>query len=239
MLSSSRIHSVRQTDFLPVTSFSGLDGGSLFTLTKGESVATLDAPKPSADADNFTLNISNLTATVTSTSVVGGRVSAGTGRPVLTEIGATGAVGLLMTSALNDVRHFMKIPSHWDRNHKVDVRFIWSSEAAAVGARDITWVFKYAFLTPGTTAIAAPVSALTFAAQAPTGTAKVLERSPTAKEWDLSGQVSTVMYLHLMAQMSAFNAALSENKYLIGLEFEYTPRLGRFKSQTKGKSQLG
>jgi hypothetical protein len=34
-------------------------------------------------------------------------------------------------------------------------------------------------------------------------------------------------YLHFIVEMDAFNAALTEDKYLLGIEFEYTPRYGK------------
>lgn len=155
----------------------------------------------------------------------GALVSAGAGLPALIAIGTTGLTGLLMRAAGDDIRHAMPIPADLDRYNPVRMRVWWSSEAAAVGARTIDWKVLYKALTSETSALAAGDTALStaIARDTPVGTAKVVQKTA----WGVLNRntITTAQdMLSLIVEMDAFNAAFVENKYLLGLELEYSPK---------------
>lgn len=151
--------------------------------------------------------------------------SAGAGTPLIKELSNFGISGVRMNTAGDDMRHLMPVPQDWSRNHPVNVRMIWSSEAAAVGNRTITWKFLYGLLIPGTTAIAAPATALdtVITPQAPVGVAHTLERgnkgviNPSALGFNENA------WLSFLCENDAFHVDFSENKVFHAVEFEYTP----------------
>jgi hypothetical protein len=137
--------------------------------------------------------------------------------------------GMIMTTAADEAQHYLLLPFDFDPQKPVSFYVWWTCEAAAVGARDITWRVRYTSIIANTTAlIASPATTLSraIAAQAPLGTSLTIQRTTEA----LSGQVApntipeTTSALQLRVDMQAFNAALSENKYLLGLEMAYSPR---------------
>lgn len=204
-IGGSKLDLMRQRLFIPVTEFSGLQQIA-FTPTTG-------TPVP----------VDTLLA------------SAGAGNALLEEIGTTGLMALVMVSAADDIAHTMIVPSDWDRHQPIYVRVIWASEAAAVGDRDITWKFMYAELTPGVTAIAAPTTVLdtVLVAQAPLGTAKTFERSATAGKINANAIADASLYWSFIVEMDAFDAAFTEDKYLIGVELEYTPKPGAYSAHSQ------
>lgn len=163
--------------------------------------------------------------------------SVGAGVPLMDEIGTTGLVGCLTDTAGDDIGHTMAIPTNWARNQPIRVRAIWESAAAAVGDRDITWKFLYTLLIPDTTALIVPATALdtVIVADVPLGTALTIQRSP-AGVINANTIGDTVLYMAFLMEMQAFNAALSEDKHLIGVEFEYTPRFGQGKPSPEARA---
>lgn len=149
--------------------------------------------------------------------------SAGTGTPLLEEINSLGQMGLLLDAAGDDVRHHMAIPGDLDRMHPVFLRAVWTTAAAAVGDRDITFKILYGCYEAGTDQLAAPATALDTAivADVPTGTAYTVEK--TAAGVINAGQLSGDT-IGLLTEMDAFDAALTEDKFLLGIEMEYTPQ---------------
>lgn len=147
------------------------------------------------------------------------------GTPRICDVAALNWSGLLVTTANDGVEFYMPPPPDLDRFQPIGVRCLWTSEAAAVGARDITWAVKYKVFTQGTV-LAAPATALdtTITAQAPTGTSKAFEVGNRGIINAKSIAASTRM-LGWQILMSAFNGAFTENKYLLGLELDYTRRL--------------
>ena len=173
----------------------------------------------------YTVDYDGAAGTIASTAVDTLLVSAGVGNPILMEIPALGFMAMLMEAAADDVRHIMPMPSDMDRYNPIRVRVWWSSEAAAVTTRDITWKFLYGALTSETSAIAAPATELNTAlvVDAVVGTAKVIQKTA----WGVidRGTITTSQdVLAFLVEMDAFDAALSEAKYLLGVEFEYSPK---------------
>jgi hypothetical protein len=227
MIDPQKLALARQRLYIPVTQFSGLEiAAPTITIAGGEAGTV--AIGISSDANAAALS---KTAATNRTGITGVQPppyqSAGAGNPVLTEIGTTGVMAGLMAAAGNDFRHFMPIPTDWDRRHPIYPRVHWSSEAAAVGARDITWKFMYKLFAPGSGVIAAPDVVLdtVIAVQAPAGTAKTYERT-AAGVLKANKLVAAAVAMAFIVEMDAFNGAFTENKYLLGIEFEYTPRWG-------------
>ncbi len=219
----------RQKTWIPVTDFSGFKRVSLPTITivKDTIIATTEIGLD-ADADAAALVNDGIAATRTGITGVQRPVmeSHGTLNPQAAEI--IGSVtGLKMVTVTSDIGHHMLVPTEWDRKQPIDARIIWTCDAAAVGDRDITWKLLWAGLIPGVTALVnSPGNVLTFDAQAPVGFAKTEER--TAAKTIAAGAIAdTALYMQFLVEMDAFDAALSENKFLLGIEFEYSPRLGR------------
>lgn len=249
-MNANKMNLMLQRLYIPVTQFSGLlpyatASAPTFTVTKG-AITTGTELGLSADATTATVNNNTIastrilstntpvgaptiTPTVKSAGVVG---SAGK----LIEIGTTGLVGLLVDTAGDDVAHMMPIPSNWDRSHQIKARVIWSSEAAAVGNRTITWKIMHKALTLDSDAIATPSTVLdtAIAADAPIGTAKTLQ----ATAWGIinAGKFPTTdEFLAFLVEMDAFHTDFSENKYLVGVQFEFTPKLSREPAQFEAR----
>jgi hypothetical protein len=130
-------------------------------------------------------------------------------------------------------QHLMEIPAVWDRGFDIRVRPIWTSAAAAVGARTLTFIFLYQNVDPTVTALAAPTTALNtvLVAHAPRGTSLAVERTNNDSVGvDRPGVItgkslsSGARYLHFTLEADAIDAAFVEAKWLMGVEFEYTPK---------------
>ena len=156
--------------------------------------------------------------------------SASTGAPVLVEVETSGQIGLLMVTAEDAVHHFMRIPEHWNLHRPIEVRVIWTCGADAVGARTINWLFKYQRITTGVIRILVSGASTVLDTvipllQIPAGTARLVERTTpgviNAHKLTADSANYVPDYLSFVLSMSAFNAALSENKYLLGVEFGY------------------
>lgn len=236
-LSANKLNLMKQRDFIPVSAFNGFLHA--FVVESDGSIGTNMEVGLSANTDAATFEGgTGITAqrNLTATSPVK-QASAGAGNPYMTEIGSLGLAGMLMAAAADDVRHTMIVPSHWNRHHDIGVRVIWSSEAAAVGDRDVTWKFLYLELTPGTTALAAPATALdtVITAQAPAGTAKVIERGNQGII-AANSIADAALYWSFLVEMDAIDAAFTENVYLLGVEFEYVPVLTPGSDRIKPRS---
>lgn len=152
--------------------------------------------------------------------------SIGAGDPVFQEIGTTGLNGLLMASDGDDIRHFMRIPTNWDRDHPIYVRVVWSS-ASTTSADTIDWVVLFDQIEPETTGgtVIAPATALDTAIAQDTvhGTANVVQK--TANGVINGGTLLDASeYISFLVEMHDFAAGLTEDKNLLGIEFEYTPK---------------
>lgn len=132
--------------------------------------------------------------------------------------------GLLLAAANDGVEFFGMIPYDVDITKPIGLRCWWTSEAAAVATRTITFRIRYGKVGAGA-AIPAVTTALdtVITAQAPTGTAAALERGNRGVI-DANKFVETDFFWGFEILMTAFDAAFTENKYLLGLEVDYVPR---------------
>lgn len=181
MISSNKIHRLRQIDYIPVTQFQGL----------GAATAVFD--------------------------------SVGVGDPVFQQVNSLRFNGCLMAAANDDVRHFMRIPTNWDRDNNIYVRFIFVT-GSADDTDSITWKFLYGLLTPGVDAVAAPATALdtVLVSEDVTGTANTLERTATRGVL-LGGTIPDAdLYWTFLCELDAIDGGLAEDVLFMGVEFEYT-----------------
>lgn len=227
-LSASKMFTVRQKLFIPVTQFSGFT--DKFVVQSSGSIGTDMEVGFSHNTDAGTFEGgTGITAErkIVGASAPNRRVSAGVGGGILREISAGGISGLLMATAGDDIRHFMEIPQDWDRSQKVRVRIIYST-ASTTAADTITWKFAYRLITPGTTDFGATSVVLDtlLAADNVSGTADAIERSAAAGVINAKSLGIAALYWLFGVEMDAFAAGLTEGKTLLGVEFEYTKRTG-------------
>lgn len=132
--------------------------------------------------------------------------------------------GLLCVLAADGVEYFGMIPYDIDVSKPVGFRVWWSSAAAAVGNRTITWGVKRG-LTKASAAPAVVTTALdtTITAQAPVGTANALQRGNRGIM-----SADTILRDHFFwgfeVLMAAFHADFTEDKFMLGLEIDYAVR---------------
>jgi len=161
----------------------------------------------------------------------------GPGAPVFQEVEALGISGYLMDTAGDAVNHYMLIPTNWDRGHKIFVRAHFLT-ASGTAADTITWKFLYQEIVPGTTVmLAQPVTALdtVLVAQAVAGVDSTVERTSTPGEIAGGTIADATLAIKWQMEMDAFAAGLTEAKYLLGVEFEFSPRFGRLQNQGESK----
>jgi len=185
MISSNKIHRLRQIDFIPVTQFQGL---------------------------------------TTAATVF---VSVGAGAAVFQEVSTFGINGCLLDNDADEVSHFMRIPSKWDRDNNLYVRFIFATESVTA-ADTILWKFLYGLFTPGTDALAAPATALdtVLASQAVTGTTRTLERSSVAGVIN-GGTIADANLYMAFTCSKVSDVGIAESIFFLGVEFEYTVKQDR------------
>lgn len=146
-----------------------------------------------------------------------------TGAPVTKEISTFGINGVLLDTAGDMVVHDAPIPYDLDPRHPVYARVVWCSGSTDT-ADTVTWIISYDVLTPNVTALATPTSTLiSTAMDVPVATAYALCKTTWGK---ISGGTISDKSEHWvwMIEMDAFDAGLSEDKFLLGLEVMYTPR---------------
>jgi hypothetical protein len=152
-------------------------------------------------------------------------VSAGTGpgAPVQQEISTFGLNAVLMDTAADALDHNFMLP--YDVDLKKDIRFRvhWTSGSADT-ADTVTWKVFYLGIVPNVTTIAAASNALTtvVAAQDVTG---AYDYQVTAYGVLVGGTLTQdVEILAVQVELDAFDAGLTEDKFLLGLEMVYTPK---------------
>jgi len=154
-------------------------------------------------------------------------VSAGTNNAPLVEIGTTGIAALQMEQT-DDVRRLMCIPSDWDRDWPIYVRIIWASEQDSYTNQSITWKVMYDALVPGTDAVGNFSTALDTALVLDPccGTAKSPQKSATAGKIDgkTIANAETMIEFFIELETATNIVPATTNIYLIGIEFEYTPK---------------
>ena len=208
--------------FIPVVNFSGLQIQAI--ITGGQVAGAALQITPDTDAGVLG-KVAVTTRTIPGLTFGLNPASLGAGARIVRAVEALGMTGMLMTTAADEVSHFMMMPYDLDNTQTVGVRVWWTSAAAAVGLRTITWQVRFLAINAGTTALVAPATALntTIAAQAPAGTTSVIERTGRGII-NADTFADTVEAVALRVDMSAFDAAFVENKYLLGLELDYWPR---------------
>jgi hypothetical protein len=159
--------------------------------------------------------------------------------PTVTSLGAGGRAwtqrtglnmtGLIFTAAGDAVEFDTMIPYDWDLQFEIGVRVVWTSNAAAIGARTITWAVTYGVVGIPGVAVVSAATALdaAIAAQAPSGVNNALERGVRgviAQSSVRTNFINTSYWMSWKVSMAAFNAAFVENKYYLGLEVDYMPR---------------
>lgn len=156
--------------------------------------------------------------------------SAGAGTPSatnkqFTEIGTTGAVGMLFEAAGDSIMGSFLLPYDLDTAYNLYLRVHWSSGSATT-ADTIDWLVQYTAITPNVTAIVDPATALSTVIPqdtVPVATANIW----CTTEWGkinggvLSNRAEVITF---EVEMDAFAAGLTEAKHLLGLELRYTPR---------------
>lgn len=222
---------LRKRIYLPVTGFPGYSVDIL--ITGGQAAG--DALQQLAGVIGKTV-----AANVQAVGAVAGtdrnaRLRAiGNGTPrVVPVVGAAIDVQALLLAVADDgVEYFGMVPWDVDITKEIGLRAWWTSEAAAVGARDITFRVQYGkvgangVIPAVTTALDTLVTA-----QAPFGTSLTLQRGNRGVI-KANKLVKTDFFWGFEVLMTAFNAAFAENKYLLGLEIDYVPR------KTQGPGRL-
>lgn len=234
-LGSGALNRFRATDYIPITQFSGL--APITTVTKA-AILTAGEIGVSADAAEFTANNNTIAASRSSTlpvrlSSVGVAASALT--PYLKEMTTGGIVGLVMPTVGDQVGHFMQFPLHWDRRQDVKIRVLWTVDSHDDG-ETIDWSFLYRRCTPNTAGLSntlrvVPTTALdTVIPQDKIITgADYLDLVHRTEAGVLKSRTFTNLeqYIQFLIRVDAFDAGMTEDKFLLGVEFEYTPRTGR------------
>ena len=212
----------RKEIYIPVERFSGLQLQAI--VSGGQTYTALLQISPDSA-------LAQLGKTTTTSYTIPGRTfginlaSLGTGARIVREIEALAMTGMLMTTDGDDVQHVMMLPSDLDRNHTMGVRVHWTSAAAAVGSRALLWRVRFLPVTAGTTALILPATALdtAIAAQAPAGTSSVIERTGRGI---INASTLAAARTHIAWRVEAQTiTSFTENKYLLGLEIDYVPRM--------------
>lgn len=219
----------RQVDYIPVQRFTGLVP-TLTALNTPDIGTNMQLGLDVDTAAAIVVGNAGITAERMMTTTPEGSIrqfSLGTGFPYLTKIGGNGIAGLLMAAADDNVHHFMRIPNHWDRRNDILFRVVWTSASATI-ADTVTWKLLYFYFVGDGASLVTPSVELDTVIP-------VLDAVQGNKVIQITGNgvlkggtfLGTSRYFHFLVAMSAFAAGLDEDKWLVGLEVEYTPRLGR------------
>lgn len=148
-----------------------------------------------------------------------------TGAPVSKEISTFGLVGVLLDTAGDMVLTDHMLPYDMDLAKNVYVRVHWACGSTDT-ADTITWIVTYRAHIPEVTALATPATALSTAIVAdtvPVATAYTVNRSPwgviNADAIDKKAE-----HMAWLVEMDAFAAGLTEDKFILGLEIQYSPK---------------
>lgn len=234
-LSRNSVGRFRDWLWLPVQSFGGL--APRMTVTKSAILASSELGL-SADADAFDVENNTIAATrhsfapIKRVSLADAIGAAGSEE----EITTSGIAGLKMNTAGMNISGIMPIPPHWDLRHKIRVAVVYTTAAAAVGARTITWIVTYKPLRRSTASNLLTTTKVALdtaiAVDIPSGVAYTPEVTEygVIGEKDLMGALSGgfgLDFLTFNVEMDAFNAALTEDKWLLGVIFEFSTRNSR------------
>lgn len=213
---------LRKREYIPVTEMNAYSVDLLLTggQAAGEALQQLAGVVGKTAATN--VDASGASAAVDKNARLR---SIGDGNPRIVPIGSLQMSGLLVAAANDGVRFCRKIPYDLDRHEEVGVRCWWTSAAVAVETRTLTWRVRYGSQVAGAV-LAAPATALgtPIAAQAPTGVGLAVERGNRGIIPARTFVAETVFWAFEVL-MTAFAAAFTEYKFLLGLEIDYMPRL--------------
>jgi len=160
---------------------------------------------------------------------------ASAGQTALEEFSTAGLMGLKMTTATDLAAALFELPDDYAIEHKGYLSVIWTSKAAAVGARDITWEVQIGGITPGVNVAGTASVTLSLGAQAPTGTSTTIEET-VQKEIPANTFVAADRLINWTVQLKAFDATFTEDKFLLGLFLEYTRRATRHPLQQEANA---
>lgn len=154
-----------------------------------------------------------------------------TGAPIGKEISTFGVNGMLLDTAADEVNTYMPLPYDMDITKPVYARVHWTSGSTDT-ADTVTWKVWYRKLVLNTTAIAAAgntggtaLDTVIAAQDVPVAAAYtwcatawgILDPRSTAIADNVEGVIWSV-------ELDAFDAGLTEDKFLLGLELRYTPK---------------
>lgn len=159
----------------------------------------------------------------------GATAGAHTGAPVFQEVSTFGVVGLLMDTAADEANTFITLPGDIDLGKRIYARIHWASGSTDT-ADTVTWKLWYLPLIYNVTAIAAvgntggtALDKVIAAQDVPVATAYAW--AVTAEGYLDAGKLpETTEALLLSVELDAFDAGLSEDKFLLGVELRYTPK---------------
>mgnify|MGYP001558971881 FL=1 len=156
----------------------------------------------------------------------GTTVGASTGAPVIQEISTLGMAAVKMDTAADVIDHLMMLPRDLDLKKPIKFRVHWTSGSATT-ADTIDWkVFVKGFVPDVTTIIEAATALTTVIAQDTVAGAYIYQT--TAYGTLLGGTLAqNIEALAVSVEMDAFAAGLTEDKFLLGLEIVYSPKLLR------------
>lgn len=219
---------LRKRIYMPVTGFPGYNVNALVTGGQAAGVALqIDVDTAAAVLGKTAATSRNLIGATAATDKNLRMQAIGNGTPRLVAVGgATVDVqGLLLAVADDGVEYFGMIPYDIDISKEIGVRCWWTHEAAAVGARTITFRVQYGKVGANATIPVVTTAMDTLiTAQAPVGTANTLQRGNRgiiAKD----KLAKADFFWGFEVLMTAFDAAFTEAKYLLGLEIDYMPRM--------------
>lgn len=229
-LNPNKLAFSRQSLYIPVTTFSGL----LPALTVFGGDASITAIGLADDQAGF--NLAKASATTYSSYAPVSMASAHDplgASSNLAEISTSGLVGLKMGTAGFKVGHVMPIPDHWDRKHPIYVRVAWTS-GSSTAADTVDWLFTYSRMIRGLTVLTSleDIALDTAIAQdTADATAYTIQETPNGilngGALENSSNNAIHSWLQFNVELEDFAVGLTEDKFLLGVTFEYTPRFGR------------
>lgn len=152
-----------------------------------------------------------------------------TGAPIEKEISSFGVNGVLMDTAADEVNTYMILPHDIDLSKRIYARVHWCSGSTDT-ADTVTWKVWYKALVFNTTAILAigntggvALDKVIAAQDVPVATAYAW--CVTAEGYMDAGKLpETTGALLWSVELDAFDAGLTEDKFLLGLEIRYSPK---------------
>lgn len=152
-----------------------------------------------------------------------------TGAPVWQELSTFGVAGVLLDTAADEVNTYMPIPYDMDFSKRIYVRVHWTTGSVTT-ADTIDFKVWYKALVHETTAILAigntgGVALDKLIAQDTVPTTTAYTWNITEAGWLDAGKLAEDTNALLWSiELDAFAAGLTEDKFALGLELQYTPR---------------